>query len=40
LTELTPAPVPAVTLPAPLQAIEVASGCAADYDGWLTAVSA
>ena len=23
------------TVPAPLRDIEVASGCAADYDGWL-----
>jgi hypothetical protein len=40
LTELTPAAVPPVALPAPLREIEVLSGCAADYDGWLTEVPA
>jgi transposase len=40
LTELAPPPVPPVTLPAPLRAIAIASGCAADYDRWLTEVPA
>jgi transposase len=40
LTELTPAAVPAVALPTALREIEVLSGCAADYDGWLTEVPA
>jgi hypothetical protein len=40
LPDLTPAPVSSLPVPPALQAIEVASGCAADYDGWLTAVSA
>ena len=31
---------PAVEVPAPLRDLEIASGCAADYDGWLTGVSA
>jgi transposase len=31
---------PAVEVPAPLRDLEIASGCAADYDGWLTDVSA
>jgi hypothetical protein len=39
LLALTPAPSPARialdALPAPLRAIDVASGCAADYDSWL-----
>ena len=30
-----PAPVALAAVPAPLRDIEVASGCAADYDGWL-----
>lgn len=29
-----------VAVPAALQDVEIASGCAADYDGWLTGVSA
>jgi transposase len=40
LTELTPSAVPPVTLPGPLREIEVVSGCAADYDAWLTEVPA
>jgi hypothetical protein len=40
LPDLTPAPGSTLAVPATLQAIEVPSGCAADYDGWLTAVSA
>jgi len=43
LLALTPAPSPARVapdaVPAPLRAIEVASGCAADYDGWLLGVA-
>jgi transposase len=36
-----PAPIaPAVEIPTPLREHEIASGCAADYDGWLTGVSA
>jgi hypothetical protein len=39
LLALTPAPSPVRAaldaLPAPLREIDVASGCAADYDGWL-----
>jgi hypothetical protein len=31
----TPACVALDTVPAPLRDIDVASGCAADYDGWL-----
>lgn len=31
---------PAVEIPAPLRDHEIASGCAADYDAWLTGVSA
>jgi hypothetical protein len=31
---------PVVALPTALQEIEVLSGCAADYDGWLTEVPA
>ena len=40
LPDLTPAPVSPLAVPASLQAIDVPSGCAADYDAWLTAVSA
>ena len=40
LTALAPAPVSVMAVPAALAAIEVARGCAADYDGWLTEVSA
>ena len=37
LLALTPAPtrIAPDAVPAPLRAIEVTSGCAADYDGWL-----
>jgi hypothetical protein len=31
---------PPVDLPSALRELEVPSGCAADYDGWLTAVTA
>ncbi len=31
---------PPVEVPAALRDVDIASGCAADYDGWLTAVSA
>ena len=31
---------PAVEVPAPLRDLEIASGCAADYDGWLRGMSA
>lgn len=40
LPDLTPPSRPPLAVPAALQAIDVASGCAADYDAWLTAVSA
>jgi hypothetical protein len=44
LLALTPAPAPTRialdAVPAPLRAIAVASGCAADYDGWLGEVVA
>jgi hypothetical protein len=44
LLALTPAPAPAglatVDVPSVLREVEVLSGCAADYDGWLTAVPA
>jgi hypothetical protein len=40
LPDLTPPPASTLAVPATLQAIEVPSGCAADYDDWLTAVSA
>jgi hypothetical protein len=45
LLALTPAPGPPDRLapdavPAPLRDIAVATGCAADYDGWLIGVSA
>ncbi len=40
LPELTSTPRPPLAVPAALQAIDVASGCAADYDAWLTTVSA
>lgn len=40
LPDLTSTPSPPLAVPAALQAIDVASGCAADYDAWLTAVSA
>jgi transposase len=33
-------PLEGIEVPSALRDIEVASGCAADYDGWLTAVSA
>ena len=36
LATLAPTPAPTVDVPAALRAIEVASGCAADYDAWLT----
>lgn len=35
-----PARIPADAVPPSLRAIDVASGCAADYDGWLGAVTA
>ena len=44
LLALTPASTPhalaAEAVPAHLRDLEIASGCAADYDGWLAAVSA
>jgi len=40
LPDLTPPPSPPLAVPAALQAIDVVSGCAAEYDAWLTAVSA
>ena len=43
LLALTPArplaQVPPEAVPAPLRDIEVVSGCAADYDGWLLEVA-
>jgi transposase len=44
LLALTPAPasidrLPPAAVPAPLRAIEVGSGCAADYDAWLVEVA-
>jgi hypothetical protein len=39
LASLAPTPAPTVDVPAAWRAIEVASGCAADYDAWLTGVS-
>jgi hypothetical protein len=31
---------PRVDVPAPLRDLDIASGCAADYDGWLTGAPA
>jgi transposase len=39
LASLAPTPAPTVDVPTALRAIEVPSGCAADYDAWLTGVS-
>jgi hypothetical protein len=35
----SPDQVPPEAVPAPLRDIEVGSGCAADYDGWLLGVA-
>jgi hypothetical protein len=40
LDELPTPAAPAITVPTALRDIEVGSGCAADYDAWLTAVQA
>jgi transposase len=39
LATIASTPAPPIDVPAALRAIEVASGCAADYDAWLTGVS-
>lgn len=40
LARITPPAPPRLDVPAALRAVEIASGCAADYDGWLREVSA
>jgi hypothetical protein len=40
LAQVASAPAPRIDVPAPLRDLDIASGCAADYDGWLTGVSA
>ena len=40
LEALTTTAAPTMAVPTPLREIEVSSGCAADYDAWLTAVPA
>lgn len=39
LARIVPPPVPPVQVPAALAELDIASGCAADYDGWLTGAS-
>jgi transposase len=40
LARIATAAPPRVDVPAPLRELEIASGCAADYDGWLSGVPA